>query len=49
MVYCEVFCRRKEILEIKEMPNEEKHDKLYDIYLSEMAASYAFQKEQACM
>jgi len=33
-------------LAIKEMPLEEKHDKLYDIYLSEMAASYAFHKKQ---
>ena len=30
----------------KEMPCEEKYDKLYDVYLSEMAGTYAFHKEQ---
>ena len=31
---------------IKKMLCEQKHDKLYDMYLSEMAASYAFHEKQ---
>ena len=34
------------MLTTKEMPYEEKHDKLYDVYLSEMAATYAYHKER---
>ena len=40
-----LYCRRKESLSVKEMPLEEKYDKLLDSYLLNNAINYAFHKE----
>ena len=33
-------------MEIKEMPDKEKHDKFFDTYMSEIAGTYSYHKEK---
>jgi hypothetical protein len=44
-----MFCWRKGILAIKEMPFEERHNKLFDFYTFEHTTNYAFHKEQGTL